>query len=75
MLCKAIALPHRVAITLWCLATYGEYRTTGHLCGVARCTVCMIVHDTCEVIVKILLKKYIQFPMDEQLVHVVNGFR
>jgi len=72
---KAITVPHRVAITLWCLATCGEYRTIGHLFGVARCTVCVIVHDTCEAIVRILLKKYVQFPMDEQLVHVVNGFR
>ena len=55
---KAIAVPHRVAITLWCLATCGEYRTIGHLFGVARCTVCVIVHDTCEAIVRILLKKY-----------------
>ena len=37
---KAIPVPKRVAITLWCMATCSEYRTVGHLFGVARCTVC-----------------------------------
>ena len=43
----AIDVERHVAITLWCLATCGEYRTIGHLFGLARCTVCVIVHDTC----------------------------
>ena len=45
-LCRAICVEHRVATTLWRLATCSEYRTIAHLFGVARCTVCMIVHDT-----------------------------
>ena len=52
---RALCVEHRVAITLWCLATCCEYRTIAHLFGVARCTVCVIVHDTCEAIVNILL--------------------
>ena len=66
---------HRLAITLWCLATCGEYRTIGHLFGVARCTVCVIIHDTCQAIITKLLKKYIQLPVGEQLVQVVDGFK
>lgn len=72
---KAICVEHRLAITLWCLATCGEYRTIGHLFGVARCTVCVIVHDTCQAIITKLLKKYIQFPVGEQLTQVVDGFK
>ena len=49
---KSICVEQRVAITLWCLATCSEYRTIGHLFGVARCTVCVIVHDTCKAIVE-----------------------
>ena len=72
---KAICVEHRLAITLWCLATCGEYRTIGHLFGVARCTVCVIIHDTCQAIITKLLKKYIQFPVGEQLAQVVDGFK
>ena len=72
---RAICVEHRVVITLWCLATCGEYRTIGHLFGVARCTVCVIVHDTCKVIVDVLLKTYIQFPQGDKLSQVVEGFK
>ena len=59
---KCICVEHRVAITLWYLATCSEYQTIGHLFSVARCTVCVIVHETCEAIVTALLAKYIGFP-------------
>ena len=72
---RAISVEHRVAITLWCLATCGEYRTIAHLFGVARCTVCVIVHDTCKAIVDVLLRKYIRFPHGEGLSDVVEGFK
>ena len=49
---KAVCVEKRLAITLWCLATPSEYRTIGHLFGVAWCTVCIIVHETVEAIVK-----------------------
>ena len=72
---RAISVEHRVAITLWCLATCGEYCTIAHLFGVARCTVCVIVHDTCKAIVDVLLRKYIRFPHGEGLSDVVEGFK
>lgn len=74
-LCKPIAVEHRVAITVWCLSTCSEYRTIGHLFGVARSTVCVIVHDTCKAIVDVLLKEYIQFPQGDKLRNVIAGFR
>lgn len=73
---ECVSEEHRLAITLWCLATTSEYRTIGHLFGVARSTVCVIVHDTCEVIVKVLLKRYIHFPTDaNDLQELVRGFK
>ena len=73
---KCISVERRVGITLWCLATCGEYRSIGHLFGVARGTVCRIVHETCRTIVDVLLNQYIHFPnsMDE-INEVVNGFK
>ena len=62
---RAICLEHRVAITLRCLATCSEYQTIAHRFGVARCTVCVIVHDMCKAIVDDLFKTYIKFPRGE----------
>ena len=72
---KAISVEKRVAITLWCLATCSEYRTITHLFGLARSTVCVIVHDTCKAIVSVLQKLFITFPNGEQLKRVVEGFQ
>ena len=72
---KAISVERRVAITLWCMATAAEYRTIGHLFGVARCTVCVIVHETINAIVDVLLSTYIRFPCGEALVNAVKGFK
>ena len=71
---KAISVQHRVAITLWVLATTSEYRTIAQLFGVARCTVCCIVKETCTAIVKVLLPKYVHFPVGDKLKETVQGF-
>ena len=65
--CRAVSVERRIAITLWCLATCSEYRTIGHLFGVSRSTVCVIVHDTCNAIVSTLMDCYIKFPEGESL--------
>ena len=72
---SAITVEHRVAITLWCMATCIEYRTIGHLFGVGRSTVCMIIHDTCAAIVNVLTDKYISFPAGDNLKKVVERFK
>ena len=69
-----IAVGRRVAIALWRLATNADYRSTGHIFGVAKGTVCVIVHEVCDAIVQVLMKKYIKFPSGNQLTAVLNGF-
>lgn len=71
---RSVSVERRVAITLWCLATPTEYRTIGHLFGVARSTVCEIVHETCGAIVRILQRQYIKFPTGAELDAIVDGF-
>jgi len=44
------------------------------LFGVARSTVCIIVHTTVNAIVNVLLRKYIVFPTGQHLSAVVNDF-
>lgn len=72
---QAISVEKRLAVTLWSLATPAEYRTIGHVFGIARSTVCRIVHETCKAIVEVLLKKYISFPAGDRLQEVVQGFQ
>ena len=42
-----IPVDQRVAIAIWCLATNVEHRTVGHLFGVSRATVCLVLKDLC----------------------------
>lgn len=71
---RAITVQHRLAITLWCLATPAEYRTIAHLFGVGRSTVCEIVHETIDAIVTKLKGEYIKFPTGQAQRDVINGF-
>ena len=51
-----------------------DYRSIGHLFGVARCTACTIVNEVCTVIAQQLLKRYISIPTGDNLTAVVTGF-
>ena len=59
---RAISVEHRVAITLWRLATNIDLRTLGHLFGVGKSTCCVIVQETCLAIKETLMAKKIQIP-------------
>ncbi|XP_065892875.1 uncharacterized protein [Dysidea avara] len=72
---KCLSVERRVAVTIWSLATPIEYRTIAHLFGIARSTVCEIVHETCRCIVDVLLKEYIKFPTNNRLSTVVEEFK
>ena len=71
---KAISVEKRVALTLWFLATGADYRTIGHLFGVAKSTVCVVTKEVCASIVSLLLPQYIQVPQGSTLKEVVRGF-
>ena len=71
---QSLTVQQRVAITLWCLATPTEYRTIAHLFGVARSTVCQVVHETCQAIVDHLMSTYVKFPTGNQLKRVTETF-
>ena len=71
---KAITVEQRLMVTIWFLATPCEYRTIVHRRGIAHSTVCEIVQETCDAIVKSLLHKYIEFPSGNKLDSLVDGF-
>ena len=72
---KPVSVERRVAIILWILATPSEYRTVAHLFGIARCTIGIIVKETCKAIVQKLVPLYIRFPTGEGLKEVITGFK
>ena len=58
---KPVPTDVRVAITLWFLAT-GAIALIGHLFGMSKSKVCVVLEDVCSAIVKSLLPRYISFP-------------
>ena len=63
---NTIPVNKRIIITLWCLDTCSECRTIVQLFGIARCTVCLIVHDTYKAFISTLQKTFIKFPSGEE---------
>ena len=75
MMRKAIVTEKRLGITLWFLSTGADYRTIGHLFGVSKSTVCVIVKEVCFCIVELLLPDYIKVPTGSTLKAVIEGFK
>ena len=50
-----------------------EYQTIGHLFGVSRVTVCMVLKDVCRAIQSRLLHVHIKFPKVDDL-NVIYAF-
>ena len=71
---KAIPVEQRVTLTLWRLATTADYRTIGHLFGISKPAVCIIVKDVCSAIVKVLLPRYFKVPTGDSLKEVLHSF-
>jgi hypothetical protein len=59
---KALPIDLKIAATLWKLATNVDYRTIGHLFGIARSTACMVFHDVVDGVNEILTPKFIRCP-------------
>ena len=72
---RPLSVEGRVAVALWCIATPTEYHTIAHLFGIAKSTVCEIVHETCQCILDVFMKDYIQFPTGNKLDQVVDEFK
>ena len=72
---KSIPADHCVVIKLWYLATCAEYRTIGHVFGVAESTVFPIVKEVCRAFYSDRSKKFIKFPSGNSLIQLVDGYR
>ena len=47
---RPIVPEERLGIALWFLATGADYRTIGHLFGVSKATLCLVMKDVCSAI-------------------------
>ena len=72
VMCKTI--PVEQSCSLWQFATPSDYRTIGHLIGISKAAVCVIVKDVCSAIVQVLLPRYTKIPTGTPLKEVVHGF-
>ena len=71
---EPIQLDHRVAIAVYWMASSSEYRTIANLFGVGKTTVHKCIHDVCTAMAENILDKYVKFPADDDLQHVIDGF-
>ena len=72
---QAVSTEKRIAIMLCFLATRADYRTIGHLFGLSKSNVCVIIKEVCAAIVECLLPEYIKMPTGIALKVVVDGFK
>ena len=72
---KCIPPERRVAVTLWFLATNADYRTIGHLFGISKASVCLVIKEVCAAIVNVLQPRYIKWPTGESLKTVIQAFQ
>ena len=70
---KPLSVDQRVTMCLWRLGTNVEYRIISHRFGVGLATVCVAVHDVCNVL-EHFTSKYINIPSGQGLRSVIDGF-
>ena len=71
---EPLQLDHRVAIAVYWMASSAEYRTIANLFGVGKSTVHKSIHDLCTAMAENILDKYVKFPADDDLQHVIDGY-
>ena len=71
---EPLQLEHRIAIVVYWMASSTEYRTIANLFGIGKSTVHKCIHDVCTAMAENILDKYMKFPADDNLQHVIDGF-
>ena len=71
---QAISVRKRVAVALWRLATNADYRTIGHLFGISKGSICVILDEFCTIMAEVMLPRYIKIPTGECLDKVMETF-
>ena len=74
---KCIPLQKRIAIALYCLKSSSEYATIGHMFGVSKSSVCLILQEFCIEVWKALSEEYLptNFINYTKINECVDGFK
>jgi len=59
---ESLSVEQKVAVTLYYLASYCEYRVVANIFGIHKTSVWRCIHNTVDAINKILLPKFIKMP-------------
>ncbi|XP_004211776.2 putative nuclease HARBI1 [Hydra vulgaris] len=71
---KSLPTELKLAVTLYFLSGFADYRTIANLFGLGKSTVCTIVHKVCKLFVDNLLKKYIFLPSRKETIEIMASF-
>ncbi|KAI7803548.1 putative nuclease HARBI1-like [Triplophysa rosa] len=72
---RPISVRKRVGVGLYWLAMGTGYRTLGNLFGIAKSSVCAIVHEFCKAMREVLMPEFIKLPDGDALWEVLQGFQ
>eukprot|EP00794_Sanderia_malayensis_P002226 gene2226-2535_t len=69
---KAITVRKRCGVAIWRLATNSDYRTIGHIFGISKASVCLIIDEFSNFMTNVMLPRYISTPHHGELAKVVE---
>lgn len=74
---KCIPLEKRIAIALYCLKSSSEYASIGHMFGVSKASVCLILKEFCIEVWRNLSEEYLpsNFINETKIKECVEGFK
>ncbi|XP_039638609.1 protein ANTAGONIST OF LIKE HETEROCHROMATIN PROTEIN 1-like [Perca fluviatilis] len=72
---RPISVRKRVGVGLYWLATGAGYCTLANLFGIAKSSVCAIVHEFCKAVRQVLMPEFIKLPEGDALQKVLQGFQ
>lgn len=74
---QCIPLEKRIAVALYCLKSSSEYASIGHMFGISKSSVCVILKEFCFEVCKVLSEEYLPSNIfnENKINECVSGFK